>query len=76
MPDHWTDQAPEPVFTTVIRARGEAENIFAIVGTACRLLRQLDIPADRIDALRKNAASAGSYDQAVALVERWFPVNR
>lgn len=73
---HWTDAAPSPVFTTVIRAAGPAGNVFAVLGTACAYLRQLDIPRDRIEKLRTDVKASGSYDAALALVGRWFPVER
>jgi hypothetical protein len=76
MDDHWTDHAPEPVFDTVIEGRGPGANIFAIVGKARVLLRQLDIPRDRIDRLGSDVMAAKSYDEAVAIVEHWFKVRR
>ena len=74
--DHWTDHAVQPVFTTVIRATGPRGNINAILGAATSLLRQLAVPADRIERLRYDVTNAASYDQAVAFVEAWFPVER
>lgn len=73
---HWTDHAARPVFTTVIRASGPEANVHAILGTATSLLRQLAVPADRIARLRYDVMNAASYDQAVAFVEAWFPVDR
>lgn len=76
MTPHWTDHAVEPVFSTVIPATGSGGNIFAITGAAIWLLRKLDVPRDRIDKLRNDVASAASYNEAVAFVERWFKVER
>lgn len=73
---HWTDDATRPVFTTVIRATGSDGNIFAILGAATGMLRQLAVPRDRIERLRADVTKAASYDEAVALVEAWFPVER
>lgn len=73
---HWTDDAPSPRFSTVIRAAGPQGNIYAILGAACSLLAQLEIPADRIERLRADVGTAQSYDAAVACVEAWFPVER
>lgn len=44
---HWTDTAPRPVFTTVIRAVGPAGNINRILSEACALLAIIEVPADR-----------------------------
>ena len=76
MTAHWTDAAPSPVFTTVIRADGPNGNVFAILGAATSMLRQLDVPRDRIDKLVADVKAAGDYDAAVAAVERWFPVDK
>ena len=72
---HWTDDATEPVFGIVIDAHGRNGNIFAILDTARRLLRELDVPTDRIDVLTDNVKNAVSYDQAVAFIEAWFRVE-
>ena len=76
MTEHWTDYAPEPVFSTSIPATGSNANIFAIVGTASRMLREIGVPPDRIEKLQGDVSSAVSYDQAISFVERWFPVDR
>lgn len=73
---HWTDHASAPVFSTVINATGPAGNIFDILGTATRLLREIGVPGDRIEQLREDVTGSTSYDQAVACVERWFAVRR
>ncbi|MGE3279931.1 MAG: hypothetical protein AB7H90_01015 [Alphaproteobacteria bacterium] len=76
MADHWTDHAATPVFSTVIDARGERGNINLVLATAIRLLRQIDIPSDRIELLSKNVKNSVNYDQALAFIEHWFPVER
>jgi len=73
---HWTDDAASPAFTTVIRATGPGANVLAILGAATSMLRQLDVPRDRIDKLRADVMNAGSYRAAVEAIERWFPVDR
>ena len=76
MSDHWTDHAAEPVFDTVIHASGPSANILVIVGTAGGMLRRLRVPSDRITKLYEDVMNAASYDQAIAFVEHWFPVER
>lgn len=74
---HWTDYAAEPVFTTVINAtRPSTGNLFSVLGTATSMMRQLDIPRDRIEKLRADVMAAANYDQAIAMIEHWFPVDR
>ena len=73
---HWTDDAAQPVFSTVIDATAPSGNVYHILGEACALLRHLDVPADRIEALRARVGTAQNYDEAVAHVEAWFPVRR
>lgn len=74
--EHWTDHAATPVFESRIDATGSGGNIFAVLGAASRMLREIDVPRDRIDALRDNVMSAANYDQAIAMIEYWFPVDR
>jgi len=77
MNEHWTDSVTTfPIFTTVISGRDSNGNIYAILSMACRLLRKVDIPKDRIERLKEQVRSAQNYDQAVAFVERWFRVER
>ncbi len=73
---HWTDDAASPVFTTVIRAIGPAGNVNHVLAEACKMMQSLKIPADRIELLRANVGTAASYDQAIAYIEAWFPVER
>lgn len=74
---HWTDTAiAQPIFSSVIEARGPGANIFEILGKARVLMRQLKIPSDRIEALSQAVRESSDYDSAVALIERWFVVRR
>ena len=73
---HWTDTATSPVFGTVIQTRGPAGNIFMILGTAAKMLRQLDVPEDRVRKLTDDVYASDSYEAAIRHVERWFPVER
>ena len=68
------ERAGKPFFSTRIDARGPAGNVFAVIGTAARLLRQLGRDSDA-DALAEKAMSAQSYDEALAAVREWFPVD-
>jgi hypothetical protein len=74
---HWTDDVVDrPIFSTVIDARGDRGNIFMILGKARSLLREIEIPRDRIDTLTEAVRASASYDDAIALIELWFRVNR
>ena len=64
-----------PRFTTVIPASGPLGNIFAIVGTACRHMRELDVPQQEISAFTDKVMLATSYREAVEVVREWFPVE-
>ena len=64
-----------PRFTTVIPASGPLGNIFAIVGTACRHMRELDVPQQEIAAFANQVMIATSYRAAVEVVREWFPVE-
>lgn len=76
MTPHWTDHAATPVFDTKIPTVGSDGNILVVLGNATRMLRQLDIPRARIDKLREDVMGAANYDQAIAMIEHWFPVER
>jgi ligand-binding sensor domain-containing protein len=77
MSGHWTDNATyKPIFKSVISARGSEGNIILILARACRMLEIIDIPQDRITKLKTDVRTAQNYDEAVALVERWFKVDR
>lgn len=71
MTAHWTDDVPRPPFTTTI-PRG---NVFEMLGTAMRFLRELDVPRDRVVDLRDAVMASGDYEAAVALIGRWFPIE-
>lgn len=62
-------------FTTTIPATGPAGNVFAIIGTACALMRQLRVPNDEIAAFSERAMATESYADALAVVREWFPVD-
>src|ERR1051326_4029050 len=73
----WSDKVTtRPIFTTVIDATGPRGNIVSIMSAAMSLLRQLGIPYDRIQELSNRVTEAQSYEDAVALVEKWFKVDR
>jgi len=73
---HWTDHAVgRPIFSTVIDASGSA-NVYAVLGRACYLLREIGVPRDRVTDLELAVRSAESYDAAIELIERWFKVRR
>lgn len=63
-------------FTTTIPAYGEQGNIFAVLGNATRMMKQLNVPAGEIDALRSAVMDSDSYDAALECIEVWFPVER
>ena len=62
-------------FQTRIDGRGPNGNIFAIVGAAVSLMRQLEWDQSRTAGFRKTVLAAKSYKEAVALVREWFPVD-
>ncbi len=66
---------PLPRFTTVISATGPQGNIFAILGTACQFMRELDIPGEERKDFAQKVISAKSYAEAVEAVREWFPVD-
>ena len=77
MTTHWTDSAiAEPIFSLVIDAHGPNGNIFAILRKARALMRQIGISQDRIERLTEAVRDSHNYDAAVALIERWFVVER
>ena len=63
-------------FETTIDATGPAGNIFSILGTAQRLMKQLQIEQTEIDKLGDSVMASKNYDEAVGHVEEWFPVER
>lgn len=64
-----------PRFETAIPTHGPHGNVFAILGNATSLMRQLDVPKEDIAALRDQVTNAKSYDDACAAVREWFPLE-
>jgi hypothetical protein len=64
-----------PRFTTPIQAYGTSGNVFAIMGTACRLMRELGVAQPEILAFTNNVMRARSYPEAIDVVREWFPVD-
>lgn len=62
-------------FETLIPTSGPDGNIFAILGTVRRLMRELGVPQSEIDALIKKIMSAASYEEALDAVREWFPLE-
>ena len=62
-------------FGSRIDATGPGGNIFAILGTARRYMREIGIDQSEIEELGKAVCNADSYRDAVALVREWFPVD-
>ena len=65
-----------PRFTTVIPTDGPSGNVFVIVGTAGRLMRELGVPAEEITGFYRRVTDAKSYGEACAIVEEYFPLSR
>lgn len=63
-------------FETVIPAHGEQGNVFAVLGNATRMMKQLNVPQVEIDGLRTAVMASDSYEQALTQIEVWFPVER
>lgn len=77
MAKHWTDDVKiRPIFSSRIDARGSRGNVYEIIGAACCLLREIEMPEDRIEKLKVDTMAAKSYDEVIGLVERWFYVDR
>lgn len=64
----------DPVFTSKISIDGPRGNIYAVLGTACRWLRELDRENDATK-LTAAVTSAGSYRDALTLIAKWFPLT-
>ena len=71
---HWTDASASPVFDTVIDARVDG-NIFVITAKAVSMMRELNLPKDRVMRLRAMVADADSYAEAINAIRRWFTVK-
>lgn len=65
----------ESRWTSRIDATGSGGNIFAVIGTARRFMREIRLPQGEIDDMTARAQGAGSYDEALAVVREWFPVD-
>ncbi len=63
-------------FETRIPTRGSHGNIFEILGHATRRMHQLRVPQEKVQELRRKVLGAGSYEEACAAVEEWFPLER
>jgi len=61
-------------YETEIYAIGSQGNIFVVMGTACRYLKQLRAPTAEIDDLRKRVMASDSYSSALGVIREWFPV--
>ena len=64
-----------PRFTTPIPAYGPSGNVFAVMATACRLMRELDVTQPEILAFTNKVMRARSYPEALDVVREWFPVD-
>lgn len=62
-------------FTTRIPAYGSQGNIFAVLGHATNLMKQLEINPKEIEKLRNDVMSSENYEQALEYVREWFPVD-
>lgn len=63
-------------YETKIPATGSDGNIFAILGTAVRWMRQLGVSEEEVKALQTRVHRANNYDAACAAIEEWFPLDR
>jgi hypothetical protein len=62
-------------YVTVIPTHGPAGNVFAILGAAVSLMRQLGHSNEEIARLRTRVLNSHSYDEACAAVREWFPLE-
>lgn len=62
-------------FTTPISTNGPNGNIFAMTATAGRFMRKLGMPPEEIDAFYKKVTHSGSYAEACAVIEEYFPID-
>jgi hypothetical protein len=62
-------------FTTVIPAMGPDGNVFVVLANAVSLMRRLNVDPNEVHALRQTVLDAKSYDEAIAAVREWFPVD-
>jgi hypothetical protein len=62
-------------FTTRIDATGPSGNVFVVLATAVRFMRQLNRSPTEISILQGQVNSAKSYSEALGYVRQWFPVD-
>ncbi len=62
-------------FETRIDATGPNGNVFAVIGTARNLMRQIGLPRSEIDAVSARATKAQNYDEALGIIREYFPVD-
>ena len=62
-------------YFTPIRAYGPEDNIFAVLGKARQLLRELSAPPEEITELTDRVLAAGCYTAAIGVIREWFPVD-
>lgn len=66
----------EPRYRKVtVRLVGEDGNAFAIMGRVSRALRRAGVPDAEVQQFHREAASAGSYDTLLYVVQRWVSVE-
>lgn len=63
-------------FETTIPTHGPDGNIFAVLGNATRMMKQLNVSQIEIDSLRAAVMDSDSYEQALNHIEIWFPIER
>jgi len=61
-------------FETVIPATGSYGNVFMVLGSATRMMKQLGVDQGEIERLRSNVMFAGSYKEAINFIRCYFPV--
>lgn len=64
-----------PKFTTVINATGPNGNIFAVLGNATVLMKELRISPFEIQSLREKVFGSKSYEEALDHIREYFPVK-
>ena len=60
------------IFDTKIDTRGPNGNIFAILGTAKQLMKELGQSPDKIDQLVEDVTTSSSYEEACKHIEKYF----
>jgi hypothetical protein len=65
-----------PQFPDVhVQLSGHDGNVFLIIGRVRKALRQGGASQEQVDAFTTEVTSAGSYDDALAIVMRWVNVS-